>query len=460
MSTVSTEVHMIKGPPLKQFARFVLPSVVGMLAYSTAGVVDGIFVGKFVGTDALASVNLTMPLMTLVYGVLFMLATGASVIAGEFIGQGQIDKASDIFVKTGIVMIGLMCVLTPITLLFATPFAMALGAQGETIAMSVEYMWVFAWFFPILSVAILLNQFVRVDGRPSLVFFGMIGITVTNIVLDFLLIGLLGWGLFGAALATGLAYLAGTIVMLFHFAGSQAKLQFLRPTGSWALLPRAVFNGFSEFLNETSAGLVMLLFNWILMSQAGASGVAAFSIVNYAMFVGVLLFYGVGDGIAPLISVNYGARKPRRLYRFLSLGIAFNLLGGVLIVAVLLIWSNEIVGVFLEPGEIDTRLLAVGIIGCIWPMFLFSGANIAFSAYFTGMQCAAQSAMIATARSLALPVGLILLFWKLFGLMGVFYALPVAEMLTFALSITLFRMRRPEKVIRRHVPATFVCASA
>jgi len=426
MAATEQETRMLSDGIVKEFARFVFPSVFGMLAVSSASVIDGVFIGNFVGATALASVNLVMPLLALVFGVLIMITLGSSVVAGKFLGEKNTLEASNIFSKTGIAVSSVLAAFALITLTMPDKIAVALGARGVTIAMSSEYIWVIAWFFPAFGIAILFSQFARIDGRPGISFLGMIGITLTNIVLDFIMVAWLGWGLFGAALATGIAYTIGAAIPLFHFLGPRTKLKLIRPYGSWLIILRAALNGFSEFLNETSSGLVILLFNWILMSQVGAMGVAAFTIVDYVIYFGVLSFYGVAEGIVPLISINFGGRKPDRIFRVLILGIGLNALIGAALIALLLLWSDRLIGFFLAGDELEIRSLAVQIMGVVWPLFVFSGANITISAYFTGMHCAKQSSAIAVTRSLVLPVGLILLFWHLFGFMGAFYALPLS----------------------------------
>lgn len=447
MAHTAVDHAMTSGPLNREFTRFVVPTVVGMLAVSSAGIVDGIFVGNFVGATALASVNLIVPLLSLVFGILIMLTVGSAVIAGKLLGEGRTRRASDVFTKTTIVVLAFLTGMSVLTLLFPQQLATMLGARGSTLQMSADYLWVIAWFFPAFGLGVLANQFVRVDGRPGFALWGMVCISGTNIVLDALLIGYLGWGIKGAALATGLAYASGALVLLFHFVSPQAKLVITRPLGSWRVIWRAVINGFSEFLNETSSGLVMFLFNWILMLQLGATGVAAFTVVSYIFYIGVLIFYGVSEGMTPLVSVNFGAGKQDRILAFLARGVGLDLVIGLVLALTLLIGSEHLVGLFLEGDEYETIALAGSMISIIWPAFLFSGISIAFSGYFTGMHCARQSALIALCRSLLFPVTLIGLFWSLFGHMGAFYALPVAEALTLVLAVFLYRRQRYQAAV-------------
>ncbi len=442
------EASALSGNVTTQFARFVFPSVFGLLAVSSAGVIDAIFVGNFVGSIALASVNLTTPLLALVFGVILMISLGGAVAAGKFLGENNYDDASNTYTKTCITLTIVMILLSVVVLCMPAKIVSALGAMGETIALSAEYVWVIAWFFPAFGYAVWLSQFTRADGRPVLSFLGLLVMTLTNIIFDYTLIAWLEWGLTGAALATGLSFLSAALYLLAFYRQPQADLKLIRPYGPWMDVLRSSYNGFSEFVNEASSGLILLMFNWILMTQIGALGVAAFTIVDYVIYFGILVFYGVSEGLVPLISVNFGGRKPDRIVRFVLLAAGLNVLTGIVVIACLFLWPVNMISMFLKDDESDIIALAVSIIAIIWPMFLFNGANIAVSAYFTGMQCARQSATIAILRSLVLPVALILLFWKQYGFMGAFYALPISEAITFCVAVFLLKSRLPRHILR------------
>ena len=447
MTEQNTNQKMITGKIGQEFVRFAVPSVFGMIAISSAIIVDGIFIGNFVGAIPLASVNIVMPFITIVWGVILMFASGAAVIAGKYLGENQSDKACDIFSKSVIIVLSAMISLTIISFFFTEQIAVMLGANGETIEMSMDYLSVLSLFYLGFGFAVLMNFFLRIDGKPSYAFFGLLSTMTANIFLDYVFIARLDWGLKGAALATGLAFLVGTLVVLPHFLGRYGRIKFVRPKGTWIEMRYAAFNGFSEFLTETSAGLIVLMFNWILITNIGSMGVAAFTVVDYLMYFSVLIFYGVGEGISPLISVNFGARKPLRISAFLKMGLVINLLIACFGTIALLYWAKDMVNIFLIEGEIDITNLATTIIGIIWPMLIFAAANITLTAYLTGMQCAKQSALIALTRSLVLPVLLVIIFWKFFGFMYVFYALPMSEICVFILALFLLQGRLPRKLV-------------
>ena len=189
------------------------------------------------------------------------------------------------------------------------------------------------------------------------------------------------------------------------------------------------------------------MFNWILIVNIGSMGVAAFTVVDYLMYFSLLVFYGVGEGISPLVSVNFGAKRPNRITSFLKMGIATNLLIASLATFALMYWTEDMVGIFLPEGQEDITDLATTIVSIVWPVLIFAGLNIALTGYLTGMQCAKQSALIAMMRSIILPVLLILVFWQLFGFMSVFYALPISEICVLILAYLLIRTRMPRDLI-------------
>ncbi|MGB0799422.1 MAG: MATE family efflux transporter, partial [Planktomarina sp.] len=245
MSTNDANTQMLTGRIVPQFVRFVLPSVLGLLSFSSASMIDGIFIGNYVGAVALASVNLAMPLLAFVFGVLIMISLGGTVVAGEHLGRDEKNEASNVFSKTGIVLVVVMVLLSVIALLTPEGIARLVGARGNTLRLCAEYIWVVSWFFPAFGIALLFSQFARVSGAPAMAFIGIVTTTVVNIMLDYWLIAVLGWGVTGAALATGTAFAAGGFVVLFYFLSPKATLQFIRPFGSWMIIFRTAFNGFS-----------------------------------------------------------------------------------------------------------------------------------------------------------------------------------------------------------------------
>lgn len=448
MSVQASEAQgMLSGSTTVNFIRFVVPSIFGLLAVSSAGVVDGIFVGNYVGPTALAAVNLVTPLYSLFFGLCVMMMVGGVVVAGKALGKGDARQASNIFTKSFLVILSYALISAGLTHFFAEEVARLLGAKEEVLPLTTEYIRVVGPFLFFMAPAYVLSGFARVDDAPNFALLGLALVAFCNMALDALFIKAWGWGISGAAYATGISYVLGAMLFVGRLLSSHARVRLIRPYGSWLELFRSAYNGLSEFINEISAGLVMFVINWILMVEAGAAGVAAFTIVNYIIWLSIMIAYGTAEGLSPLISVNFGAGQHARIVRFLRLAVATSVVCGVLLASLMLLMPEAIAGAFVSEDATETLTMTLGIIAVIWPLFLFNGINIAISAYFTGMHAAAQSAAIAISRSLVLPLLLIILFWQWYGMSGVFVALPVAEVLAFALGVVLYRRARPERLV-------------
>ena len=215
----------------------------------------------------------------------------------------------------------------------------------------------------------------------------------------------------------------------------------------WGAVLKAAYNGFSEFANELSIGLITLLFNWVMITRLGVPGVAAFTIINYLLFIGLEVCYGISESLQPTVSKNLGAKQPERISRFMLAAVLSSFTIGLLVSGILLFMPETLISLFLREGEDRTVEIALTFIALFWPAFLFNGMNITLASYFTALHKPLQSASIAVSRSLVLPgLGLLMLpLW--FGDKGVYLAIPIAEAITFILAVLLVSRYRPADLI-------------
>lgn len=429
------------------FFQYAIPSVLGMLAISSASIVDGFFVGNYVGASGLAAINISLPIFSLLFGLSLMLAIGSSVVSGKLMGQGDTKGASIIFSKTLLSVTVFSIAICGILLYNIEPILYLFGATKELTKIAIEYLSVMLFFLPFLMIGIALDYFVKIDSRPSLAFGALLLSAVTNVVLDWYLIVYLDLGIFGAALATGISQLALIIILLPHFFSKKASLKFVKPIGSYIQIIKAAGNGASEFVNETSVGITTLIFNYIMIKNFDVEGVAAFTIINYILWVGVMISFGVSDSLQPLISKNFGAKKPARIEGFLKLAIMCVLSTGLIMVGLVTLLPNELANLFLGDSNEQTKQIVLGFAALVWPVFLFNGTNLTISAYFTAIHKPIPSATIAISRSLILPVFFIFSLPLIFGTNGIFLAIPTAEIFTFILGIILFKRNPPKNLL-------------
>ena len=433
------------------FFQYSIPSVLGMLAISSANIVDGFFVGNYVGDFGLAAINISLPIFSLLFGFALMLAIGGSVIAGKLIGEEDIKNASIIFTKT-IVCITFFSFITCSLLFINIETVLYLfGADENLTKIAIEYLSVIVIFIPFLMIGVVLDYFVRVDNRPNLAFIALLSSAVINVILDCFLIVYLQKGIFGAALATGISQLALIFILLPHFFSKKATLKFVKPLGSYIQIIKATYNGASEFVNEISIGIMTLIFNYVIIKNLGVEGLAGFAVVEYLLFIGLMISFGISDSLQPIISKNFGAKKNKRIEEFLKLAFITTGLVGAVMILLIIFTPNTLANIFLEDNNYKTKEIVLSFATFIWIAFLFDGFNLVISAYLTAIHKPLASMIIALSRSFILPVFFIFTLPLLFDLDGIFMVIPMAEFVTFIIAVILYRRYSPNKIIHLKV---------
>jgi putative MATE family efflux protein len=437
------------------FFKYLIPSVLGLMAMTTASLVDGIFIGNYVGVTALAAVNLIIPITSLLFGVGLMLSIGGSVRAGKYLGEKDRAAASSIFSKTlmAVAIYGTVAIL--LGLAFEEQLFTGLGAGKELFPVMSEYYRIIMPFLFAELIVIVLYFFIRLDGSPNLAATALAIGAVVNIVLDYLFIAVYGWGLTGAAIATGLSQVLPLLVMMIYFLRPDRSIHFNVRQKNWKEIFHAAYNGISEFINEISGAIITFILNWMLIQRAGVNGVAAITVVNYLLFVTFMMFFAISETSQVMISQNFGAQKSERIRAFLLIaGIVIALLS-VASITILITASEPLIYLFVDDeNAAEMVALATEFVTYIWPLFLFVGFNILVSGYLTAIHLPFQSGLIALCHSLILPAGFLLLFYYWLADHRFVAALPVAEGITCLLALFMLHRYKPERVVSDSKPAS------
>ena len=439
----------LEGPIVPTFIKYMMPSLLGLIAMTSASLVDGMFIGNYEGVTALAAVNLIIPITTLLFGVSMMISIGGSVRGGKYLGEKNTAAASAIFSKTLIFMVVYGLIVIALGLMFEGEIFATLGADKTLFPVMSEYYRIIFPFLFFQFIVIQIYFFIRLDGFPNLAATGLAIGAVVNISLDYLFIAIYGWGLAGAALATGLSEVISLAVMLTYFFQPQRKIFFSLRQKNWREVFQAAYNGISEFINEVSGALIGFIFNWMLIQRAGVTGVAAITLVNYLLFIGFMAYFAISDSIQVIISQNYGARNPQRIRAFLrTAGI---MIVGVSagIISLLIAGSESLIGLFIDiERDSETLVLALEFVAYVWPVFIFAGFTMLISGYLTAVHLPFQSALVASCRSLIMPAGLLVLFYMLLADYRFVAAISVAEAISFVIAVTLYLYHTPNSIIR------------
>lgn len=438
----------LQRPPLALFLGQMWPTLFSLLAVSSTTIIDGIFIGKHVGSEGLAALNLLNPPLNVLFGLALMLAIGAAVRAGALIGAGRSDEASDLFTKTLLSVLLLSLLLVLGCFAFQSQVFRLLGATPELLPLMTDYFVMILPFFVVKAQIIVLYFFIRLDGSPGLVAASFGLAALVKLGLSVLLVAQWGWGLRGAALGTGIAHLLAGLLLLQYFRQRHRKLHWVRPRGSWWPAWRCAGNGVSEFINEVSVSSVAFILNWLLLLRLGVQGVAAIAVYNYLLQIALMLYFAIAHASQTLISQNLGAGLDGRVRDFLKLALGFALGAGLLCTTLVLWFTAPLVRVFLDSEAAQASMLAQATLQMLWPVLLLAGLNVAITGYFTALQHAATSALLSILRSLLLPALLLVLLFQLQPGRQFLYGLALAEALTLVAALLLLWRARERGLTR------------
>lgn len=436
----------LEGSPVSGYLKFAVPSVIALLAVSAAPIIDGLFIANYLGVEALAAVNLVIPVLTVAFGFSYMIAIGGSVSAGKFIGEENKPAASDIFSKTIIIGVIYSLVFLAAGLYGSEELFSLLGAQPNLYPLMHDYFITILWFLPVQILAVIFYYYVRISGFPTLVSVAIVLGVVTNIALNYLFIGVLGYGLTGAALATGTSAIVMLGVMLLYKLSKHSWLNFNLIQSNWRDMAHATYNGLSDFVDEISAGVVTLILNLIVIKSLGDEGVAAFSVVIYSLYVGYLFFFGLSEALQAVCSQCFGAMNMDRMRQFLNITTLFVVISAVLFSALLLAFGEDFIGFFIDESEINLISTSKGFIAILWPIFIFNGLNVIVAAYLTSIHQPTASATVAILRALVFPLGLLYIITRFFPDIPFLVAITAGEMLALIVAIFFFLHYRPGKI--------------
>lgn len=415
--------------------RFALPSIIMMVFMSLYTMVDGIFVSRLLNTEALSAVNIVYPLISVIIAIGIMLATGASAVIAKKMGEDKKREAKENFTFIIAFAIGLGICITILSLVFLEPMLYFLRAEGTVYPLCYDYAYMLIWFITPALLQMLFQTFFVTAGRPAL------GLTVTvlggiaNIVLDYLFIAKLNMGIAGASVATGIGYSIPAVFGLIYFSVyRKGSLHFVKPKWDKRLLPQACLNGSSEMVSNLATALTTYLFNVVMMNMLGIDGVAAITIVLYAQYFLTAVYLGYSIGVAPIFSYNYGNQNKMQLKRLFKMSMAFLLVVSLFTFAISFLLAPWIVKVF-AAGSDSVYQIALHGFYLFSFCYLFMGVNIFASSMFTALSDGKTSAMISFMRTFLFLVAGIALLPKVWGIDGVWLAVPLAELLTLFLAV-------------------------
>lgn len=413
---------------------FALPTTVMMIVMSLYMIIDGIFVSRFVSTNALSSINIVFPIINVVLGAAIMLAAGSNAIVAKKLGEGDSEGARRTF--TAILVLNLIVGFSFAILgnLFAEPLSRAMGASDLLMADCVVYLRWQMGFAPAMMLQLLFQTFFVTEGKPGIGLFLTLLAGICNAALDYVLIVIVQLGVMGAAIATVSGYMIPALIGLIYFGAARKTLWLVPFRFSVKEIRESCFNGSSEMVTNVSSGVITFLFNLLMMYYVGEDGVAAITIIQYSQFLLNALFMGFSQGVAPIISFNYGSRNMPQLRQVIRCSLISIGVSSLAIFAFSELAGSYIVEVFARKGTPVYELAAEGF-ALFAVSYLFSGLNIFTSALFTSLSDGRTSAVVSFVRTFVLIAISLALLPLVMGVTGIWLAVPIAETGAAALCI-------------------------
>ncbi len=420
---------------IRKLLRFVLPSIVMMVFTSIYGVVDGLFVSNFVGKTPFAAINLVMPFLMILGGFGFMIGTGGSALVAKTMGAGDDETANRYFSMLIKLTLGSGLVLSILGVALMEPISRLLGATDAMLADCVRYGRVVLAFNAAFMLQNVFQAFLIAAEKPKLGLYATVAAGVTNMALDALFIAGFGWGVEGAALATGLSQCVGGVFPLIYFARpNTSRLRLVRTRIEWRAMGQACFNGASELMSNISGSLVSMLYNFQLLRFAGENGVAAYGVLMYVQFIFIAIYIGYAVGSAPIVSFHFGAENHAELKSMLKKSAALTAAAGAILTVAAYLLAEPLAKVFVGY-DAELLQMTVHAFRLFSLTFLISGFNIFISSFFTALNNGAISAAVSFLRTLVFQMLAVLILPDLFGVDGVWWSIAAAEIPAFAVSL-------------------------
>lgn len=413
-------------PVLKSFFQYFIPTIFGMMLMSVNIVIDGIFVGNGIGAVALASVNIAVPVFSIIISFSLLVGMGGGTLYSMAMGKNKEEEAKQIF-TTSMALLSLITIVTSIICYVNIDhIARLFGATEETFPYVIDYMSVLLIFAIVFSLETCLSIFIRNDGAPQLAMVGLVVTAVVNVILNYWMIFILQLEVTGAALATTIATGIGLLIYLIHFFKKGSNLKLVKIGWNWKNIKTINTIGFPLFLSEAGMGILVMGYNIAFSYYIGTNGLAAFSVISYLHTFMLLAFIGIGSSIQPMISFYYGAKKLNMIRKTVKIAEIAGLILGIIFIIIGFSTAPYLISIF---GVSSTEIAELATTGLklFFLAYLFMGLNFTYMTYYQSIGQVKPAMGVTVWRGFVLLPIMLIILPAIFGTNGIWLALPAAE---------------------------------
>lgn len=420
----------------KNLKKYIIPSMVSNAAFFLLTIVDGIFVGNGIGTDALGAVNVAYPYVMIVGALAALFATGGVAVAAVRLGRGDNEGANQAFMHSTVANLAVFSVLTVVGILFSDNIADLFGATETYREMVSDYIFYYSIFLIPAGLYTCFASFCRNDGSPKLSTVAALICTAANIFGDWLTVYPLKMGVGGAALATGASQVFSVLFLTSHFIRKKGKLYFCRVKLKPSLFKKLIIRGLPEMVSQFAAPVTTACVNRVLMGISDPH-VNAYSVISYVGSLFASLMYGLSTGIQPLFGQSYGKKDDKSLRYYIKSGLKIGAVGGAVVFVLTFLMGKPVSVIFGADAS------AIEIVESALPKyclnFVFATASAVIASYLFSTKRSQYATTLNVSRSLIFNSLCITLLPKIFGGEFVWYTVAVAECICLIISISLWK---------------------
>ncbi|MBS6395571.1 MAG: MATE family efflux transporter [Clostridiales bacterium] len=418
---------MVKSNCFREFVKYASLNVLGMIGLSCYILADTFFVAKGLGANGLTALNLAIPVYSFIHGSGLMIGMGGGTRYSIQKHQGN-QKATDrIFTHAVYLAVIFAVFFVTAGIFFSGALATLSGADEHVFSMTKTYMQVILLFSPAFLMNNVLLCFVRNDGAPQLSMAAMLGGSMSNIILDYVFIFPCNMGIFGAVFATGLAPVISMMILSPYFIRRKNGFHFSICRYSGKLSANIFSSGIPSLITEVSSGVVIIIFNAMILSMEGNTGVAAYGVIANLSLVVAAVYTGIAQGIQPVISSSFGAGDQKDVQSVLRYALTAMLIISGLIYTGVYLGASPIAAIFNSERNALLQEIAVQGLKLYFIACPFVGFNVIISVYFTSTEYAVPAHMISLLRGFFVIIPMAFLLAGMAGMTGIWCAFPATE---------------------------------
>ncbi|MDO6675580.1 MATE family efflux transporter [Tenacibaculum sp. 1_MG-2023] len=411
-----------------------IPASIGILVMSINMIVDTIFVGRWIGVLAIAAITVVLPIAFLISSIGMGVGIGGSSIISRALGANKENKAFEVFGNQISLTIVLSILFVFVGTFFSTPILQLFGANGNIISPATEYFDVIVWGVPFLAFAMMGNPVVRAVGKPNYTMLTMLFPAIANILLDIIFIKFMNLGMYGAGLATSISYAVSGLFILWFFISKRTELKIIPKYFklNFSIVKEVVSLGGITIVRQGTISILTIVLNYSLFKYGGEISIAVYGIINRVMLFALFPVLGVTQGFLPIAGYNYGANNTKRVKETIKTSILFGTGIAILIFILIMLFPNELVGVFTEDEKLLNLTPSALIIAFLATPVITT--QLIGSAYFQAAGKALPALLLTLLKQGFFLIPLVYILPKFYGVNGVWMSFPIADVLSTVLT--------------------------